>query len=110
MQARRRMQMLTSCYQGRLFAESQDAAAVFVKRREGRLAMRASATPQTAMAAARQIVHYPCRERYTVVTTTTETVVGRVLAAVSAQWPAAVVLLSVVAASAAVLWRTRCRR
>lgn len=104
------MQMLTSCYQGRLFAECRNAATVFTKRMAGRRTVHAAATPATACDAARRILSHPCRARHTVVFTTTETLGSRVLAAVAAQLPAVVVVLAAVAAVASVMWRVRSRR
>ena len=105
------VQMLTSCYQGRLFAECRDAATVFTKRMDGRRAVHATATPDSARAAARRIVHHPCRQRHTVVFTTTETFGSRVLANVISKLPTVAVVLAAVAVVASVVfWRARSRR
>ena len=104
-------QMLLTAYQGHLFVSSGDAGDVFEKRMQGRLDMRASATPANAQAMARKLIVCPCRTRYTLVTTTADSLLTRTIAAVQAQLPAVVgVLVGVVAAGALLVWRSRSRR
>jgi hypothetical protein len=103
--------MLSTSYQGQLFAKTKSADTVFSLRVAGRLEMRETADRASMKAAARRIVHYPCRSRYTLVTTTTETLLMRALSAVQARLPAVVtVVVTVLAASAWLLWRSRSRR
>ena len=92
-----------SCYQGPLFAQSKDANQVFAKRQQGRETMRATANPATATEAARRIIHYPCRARHTIVTSTTDSLIQRAASATSNNWPL-VLGTTVLAATAAVAY------
>lgn len=95
--------MLMGCYQGPLFAQSKDANHVFQKRQQGRETMRATATTDSAKDAVRRIIHYPRRQRYTIVTSTTDSLLQRVANATSANWPL-VLGTTVLAASVAALY------
>ena len=103
--------MMMTSYQGPSFSKTKDAAAVFAKRVQARLDMRANATPATCKDALRRLFCYPCRSRYTLVTTAADSLVSRAVTVVTANLPTVLgVLATVLVAGAYLVWRSHHRR